>query len=212
MPPDLVRESSFWQVGHLRIAGVDEVGRGCLSGPVVAAAVILPVHCQEIPGIDDSKKIAFTERERLCAVIHQQAIAIGVGAASVAEIDRVNILQATYLAMGRALARIQPVDHALIDGSALKRWNPGPHTTVIDGDAHCYSIACASIVAKVVRDRFMMRLAERFPGYMWETNFGYGTKAHLLGLEQLGVTPWHRRTFAPVRAYLVEQLSISGCL
>jgi ribonuclease HII len=211
MPPDLARESSFWQAGQLRIGGVDEVGRGCLSGPVVAAAVILPMNCRKIPGIDDSKKIAFGERERLCAAIYQQAHAIGVGAASVAEIDRVNILQATYLAMGRALGRIQPVDHALIDGSALKRWNPGPHTTVIDGDAQCYSIACASIVAKVVRDRFMMRLAERFPGYKWETNFGYGTKAHLLGLEQFGITPWHRRTFAPVRAYLVEQRFIGGC-
>jgi len=208
MPPTLERESTFWQAGQLRIAGVDEVGRGCLSGPVVAAAVILPVDCLKISGIDDSKQIPFTERERLCAAIHRQALAIGVGAASVAEIDRVNILQATYLAMGRALGRIQPVDHALIDGSSLKRWNPGSHTTVIDGDALCYSIACASIVAKVVRDRFMMRLAERFPGYKWETNFGYGTKAHLLGVEKLGITPWHRRSFAPVRAYLVGQLSI----
>jgi ribonuclease HII len=202
MPPTLDRESTFWQTGQLRIAGVDEVGRGCLSGPVVAAAVILPVDCRRISGIDDSKQIPFAKRERLCAAIQRQALAVGVGAASVAEIDRVNILQATYLAMGRALGRIQPVDHALIDGSSLKRWNPGPHTTVIDGDALCYSIACASIVAKVVRDRFMMRLAERFPGYKWETNFGYGTKAHLLGVEKLGITPWHRRSFAPVRTYL----------
>lgn len=202
MPPDLRREKTFWQNGQLRIAGVDEVGRGCLSGPVVAAAVILPVDCPEIAGIDDSKQIRFAERERLCAAIHKQAVAIGIGAASVAEIDRVNILQATYLAMERALGRIQPVDCALIDGSPLKRWQPGPHATVVGGDAHCYSIACASIVAKVVRDRFMIRLAERFPGYKWETNFGYGTKAHLLGLKQLGITPWHRRSFAPVRVCL----------
>ncbi len=200
--PTLVFEESLWANGQNRVAGVDEVGRGCLSGPVVAAAVILPVHCTPLTGVADSKQLRPARREQLYHAIQAQAIAFAIGAAGVAEIDRLNILNATYLAMQRALARLGPYDHALIDGRDTRHHDLGQHTAIIGGDAQVYSIACASIIAKVVRDRLMARLALRYPGYAWERNAGYGTRAHLEGLQTLGVTPLHRRSFAPVRARL----------
>lgn len=127
--------------------------------------------------------------------------------ASVEEIDRINVLQASHLAMSRALARVEPYDHALIDGRAIKPGGPirPPYTTIVKGDAVSYAIACASIVAKVRRDRLMQKLAVRYPGYGWEKNAGYGTKKHLEGLTQYGVTSWHRRSYAPVREAIDRQ-------
>lgn len=194
-PPSLINEQAYWQQGYCRVVGVDEVGRGCLAGPVVAAAVILPVDCVPLPEVRDSKQLSPGQRSRLFAQIYHQAIAIGIGSASVAEIDQVNILQATYRAMARALARVAPWDHALIDGKLTKTAPFENVTAIVGGDRHSYSIACASIIAKVRRDRFMARLARRYPQYGWERNVGYGTPQHRQALEQYGPTPWHRRSF-----------------
>jgi ribonuclease HII len=200
--PDLARERALWQQGVLRVAGVDEVGRGCLSGPVLAVAAVLPAACEPLPGVRDSKTLGAAQRDRLYCQIKRQVAAFAVGAASVEEIDRLNILNATYLAMQRALRRLGPYDYALIDGRPGPALLLGPHTAIVDGDSLCYSIACASILAKVIRDRLMTRLAARYPGYGWERNAGYGTRAHLQALARLGVTPLHRRSFAPVRRLL----------
>jgi len=205
--PTLDFECDLWKKGHARVAGVDEVGLGCLAGPIVAAAVLLPQDLIPITGIRDSKKLSELQRNRLYGQIQQQAIAIGVGMASVAEIEEINVLQASYRAMQRAIGRIQPLDHALIDGRKIKVDFGVPITTIIKGDSLSYSIACASIVAKVRRDRFMTRLASRYPGYGWERNRGYGTAQHLSGLKSLGITPWHRKNYAPVRI-AIEQLSL----
>lgn len=205
--PTLDFECDLWKEGHTRVAGVDEVGLGCLAGPIVAAAVLLPMDLVPISGIRDSKKLSELQRNRLYGQIQQQAIAIGVGMASVAEIEEINVLQASYRAMQRAISRIQPLDHSLIDGRKIKVDFGVPITTIIKGDSLSYSIACASIVAKVRRDRLMTRLAGRYPGYGWERNRGYGTPQHLSGLRSLGVTPWHRKTYAPVRI-VIEQLDL----
>lgn len=181
------------------IAGVDEVGRGPLAGPVVACAVVMPSDRRALPGIDDSKKLTPAERDRLARLVLRRAIAIGVGAASVREIDRLNIYHATVLAMRRALARLVVTpDHVVVDGRAIRTLGVR-HTAIVGGDACCYSIACASIVAKVTRDRLMRALARRHPHYGWERNVGYGTGAHLDGIASAGVTPHHRRSFVPVR-------------
>lgn len=201
--PDLAAEAALWARGLTRVAGVDEVGLGSLSGPVVAAAVMMPPGCAPLAGVRDSKTLTAEARLRLYYAIRFQALSVGVGTASVAEIDRLNVLRATHTAMARALARVAPCEHALIDGRPLKTLDQlGPHSAIVDGDASCYAIACASIVAKVVRDRLMRLHALRFPGYGWERNAGYGTPEHLDALRRLGVTPLHRRSFAPVRAAL----------
>jgi ribonuclease HII len=185
-------------VGPL-IAGVDEVGRGPLAGPVVACAVVMPPDARAIAGVDDSKRLVPDERTRLARLVLRKAIAVGVGAASVREIDRLNIYHATVLAMRRALVRLGLTpDHVLVDGKAI-RTLPIRHTAIVGGDASCYSIACASIVAKVTRDRLMRALARRYPGYAWERNVGYATRDHLRGLEASGATPHHRRSFMHVR-------------
>jgi len=185
------------QVGG-RVAGVDEAGRGPLAGPVVAAALVF--RAKRPPrGIDDSKKLTAAAREYLFHAIMGCAD-VGVGSASVEEIDRVNILQATFLAMQRALAALAFVpDHVLVDGNRMPPALPCPATTIVEGDAHSLSIAAASIVAKVTRDRLMLQLAAQHPGYGWETNMGYGTATHLDGLNRLGITIHHRLSFAPVR-------------
>jgi ribonuclease HII len=185
-------------VGPL-IAGIDEVGRGPLAGPVVACAIIMPPDERVIRGVDDSKVLSADERARLAERIRSRALSIGVGAASVREIDKMNIFHASVLAMRRALGRltIRP-DHVIIDGRAIRSLGT-PHTAVIDGDACCYSIACASIIAKVTRDRVMRALAERYPVYRWERNVGYSTAAHFAGIAEHGVTPHHRHSFLPVR-------------
>lgn len=210
--PSLKDEIDLWQQGHIRVAGVDEVGLGCLAGPIVAAAVVLPLGCVQIPGVRDSKKMSAKQREAAFGAIEAQAVRVGIGMASIAEIEQVNVLQASYLAMNRALARVQPVHHALIDGRSIQPGKINPkfapeYTTIVKGDAHSYTIACASVIAKVRRDRFMQRLAHKYPGYGWEKNAGYGTKQHCDALQTLGVTPWHRRSYAPVRQ-AIEQLSL----
>ncbi|HYW49094.1 MAG TPA: ribonuclease HII [Gemmatimonadaceae bacterium] len=192
-------EAAARRTGHTRIVGVDEVGRGPLAGPVVACAILLPHNCHEIKGVGDSKSVPAAERERLATVIRRRAIAIGIGAASVCEIDRVNIYQATALAMRRAIARIPaPHDLLLVDGSPFAALGL-PHRNVVKGDACCLSIACASIIAKVTRDRLLCALNQRYPAYGWQTNAGYGTPEHLAALTEHGATPHHRRSFRPLR-------------
>lgn len=205
--PTLEMEQSLWKQGLLRVAGVDEAGLGCLAGPIVAAAVLLPSDCEMIEGVRDSKLLSASARSRLFNPVKENAIAIGVGIATVQEIEQINVLRASYLAMQRALKRIAPYDHALIDGRPIKQADLGSHTAIIDGDATCYAIACASIIAKVRRDRFMQRLAKRYPHYGWERNAGYGTKQHLAAIDQFGITPHHRRTYAPVQK-AIEQLEL----
>lgn len=191
-------ERDLRAAGAPLIAGVDEVGRGPLAGPVVACAVVMPPDARAIAGVDDSKRLTCAARVRLAARIRERALAIGVGAASVREIERVNIYHATVLAMRRALARLSVTpDHVLVDGKTLRTLGV-EHTAIVGGDARCYNIACASIVAKVTRDRLMERLAARYPDYRWERNAGYGTPDHLAGLAARGITPHHRRSFCAV--------------
>lgn len=193
-------ERGFWSRGRL-VAGVDEAGRGPLAGPVVAAAVILPSGAF-VPGADDSKRLSAETREELFHQIRETALCFGVGAASVREIDRINILQATTWAMRRALERLSTLpDHVVVDGNPVKNlgWE---HEAVVDGDALIHSISCASIMAKVVRDRLMHRLAERYPGYGWDTNVGYGTPSHRGAIDELGLTPHHRLTFGGLQMEL----------
>jgi ribonuclease HII len=180
------------------LAGIDEVGRGPLAGPVVACAAIMPGDVRAIVGVNDSKQLQAPERVRLAVVIRERAVAIGVGAASVREIERLNIYHATVLAMRRALARLSVTPHhVVVDGNPLRTLGV-PHRAVVGGDARCYSVACASIVAKVTRDALMTRLAVRHPGYGWHSNVGYATRTHLDGLHALGATRHHRRTFCAV--------------
>jgi ribonuclease HII len=186
------------------IAGVDEVGRGPLAGPVVACAVIMPPDERAIPGVDDSKRLSADQRNRLAPKIRERAVCYGIGAASVREIDRVNIYQATVIAMRRALGRLHTAPHhVLVDGKPFRTLEIS-HTAIVDGDDLCYSIACASILAKVTRDRLMRALAGRYPDYRWERNVGYSTLAHLQGLADHGVTPHHRRSFIPVHQLTLD--------
>lgn len=186
------------------VAGIDEAGRGPWAGPVVAAAVIIdqslmPRHIAD--QIDDSKVLRPAKRVELAAALRPCA-RIGIGAASVAEIDQINILKATFLAMGRALSAlgVRP-DHALVDGNRLPDL-PCPAQAIVKGDSKSLSIAAASIIAKVTRDRIMASLGSRYPGFGWDRNAGYGTAQHQSGLTQLGVTPHHRRSYAPIRKLL----------
>lgn len=180
------------------LAGVDEVGRGPLAGPVVACAVVMPPDARAIRGVDDSKLLLPEARERLAQRIRERAVSVAVGAASVREIDRVNIYHAAVLAMRRALQRLRvPPHHVLVDGNPIRTLGV-EHTAVVGGDGCCHSIACASIIAKVTRDRLMRALARRHPHYRWETNAGYGTPEHHAGLAVHGLTPHHRLSFGPV--------------
>jgi ribonuclease HII len=197
--PTLAREAAAWAEGRL-LVGVDEVGRGPLAGPVVAAAVVFPAGCAVIEGLRDSKTLPAARRVELAAVVRGVALFVGLGAASVCEIDRLNIRVATAVAMRRALARVLPrVQRAavLLDGLPMPELGC-EHEALVDGDAHCHSVAAAGVVAKTVRDALMQRLARRHPGYGWDTNVGYGTDAHQAGLRALGPTRHHRRSFAPV--------------
>jgi ribonuclease HII len=195
LPPTFHLETELRQAGFARIAGIDEAGRGCLAGPVVAAAVILPENF-DLLGVDDSKVLSAAIREELAVEIRCRAIAVSVGIASVAEIDELNILHATMEAMRRAASRLSPgPDYLLIDGN---RCFPDPiwsFRTVVDGDALSASIAAASIIAKTTRDRMMRQLDAEYPGYAWCRNAGYATKAHYLALAEFGPTPHHRRSF-----------------
>jgi len=197
----LYYEERFWSRGLSRVAGVDEVGRGPLAGPVVAATVVLPVGTL-ISGARDSKTLSRSRREELAAEILERGLGIGLGAASVREIDRLNILVSTRLAMSRALAQLPMApEHVVVDGLPVSSlgWE---HEAIVGGDGRVHSIACASIVAKVVRDRLMTRLSHRYPGYGWETNMGYGTQEHRSALERLGPTPHHRLSFGGVQVEL----------
>ena len=169
----------------------------------------MPPDARAIRGVDDSKKLPPAEREKLAARIHERALAVGIGAASVREIDRINIYHAAVLAMRRALARliVRP-DHVLVDGNPIRTLGV-EHTAVVGGDACCHSIACASIVAKVTRDRLMRALARRHPHYHWETNVGYSTAEHFAGLASHGLTPHHRRSFSPIQQQLELALTIA---
>lgn len=191
-------EKECYARGMKLIAGVDEVGRGPLAGPVVAASVILPKACK-IPGLNDSKKIPKSKHKEIYEAVLQNAIAIGIGIKDNHVIDQVNIYEATKLAMMEAIGQLDPQpQHLLID--AMKLDLPISQTSIIKGDANSLSIAAASIVAKVTRDQMMGEFDREYPGYDFAQNAGYGTAKHLDGLEQLGVTPIHRRSFEPVKS------------
>jgi ribonuclease HII len=202
--PHLKAEFALWQQGKRLVVGVDEVGTGALCAPVVAAAVLVRPHTRKVRGVRDSKTLSAAQRERVEGDIKARSLAWGVGAASVAEIERLNIRNAAHLAMRRALRRLPPYDHVLVDGQKIVGMEEhiGPYTPIIKGDASSYAIACASVIAKVTRDRLMAKLALRYPGYGWEHNAGYATRDHVEGLREHGVTPFHRRTYQRIRAIL----------
>jgi ribonuclease HII len=210
--PSLKRERAAWADERL-LVGVDEAGRGPLAGPVVAAAVVFPAGCKAVRGLRDSKLLPAAVRRRLAARIRQRALGFALGAASCREIDRLNIRVASALAMRRAIARLlarEPLAVTLRPLSIIIDGLPLPelgyeHEALVDGDARCQSIAAAAILAKTVRDLLMQRLAPRHPGYGWDTNVGYGTEEHQLGLRLHGPTRHHRVTFAPI-----AQLALFG--
>jgi ribonuclease HII len=196
-------ERGFWSRGVEVVAGIDEVGRGPLAGPVVAAAVVMPPGCL-VCGADDSKRLTARKREGLVEEIQSTALAVGIGAASSREIDRINIRRATALAMERAVRRLRVrPDHLLVDGLPVPELGLEWQTAVVEGDRAVHAIACASILAKVCRDRLMRRLAARYPQFGWERNKGYATAEHREALARYGPTPHHRRSFQPV-----QQLSL----
>lgn len=200
MGPDFTHEAALIAQGVSGIAGVDEAGRGPLSGPVVAAAVIL--EPSDIPdGLNDSKKLSETKREALFEQITTRA-RYCIAEASVEEIDTLNIYHASHLAMCRAVAGLDGVGHVLVDGNRVPRDLDPPATPLVKGDARSLSIAAASILAKVMRDRTMRALAQQYPVYNWGKNMGYPTKEHMSALEQHGVTPHHRRSYKPVHNIL----------
>jgi len=209
--PTLRQERRLWNEGLVRIAGVDEVGVAPTCGAVVAAAVIMKPGCHRIPGVRDSKTLSMQQRERLAPIIRKRAVAIGVGAASVAEIDRLNIYHATHLAMRRAIAKLGGHEHVLVDGNRIVGFEEqvGPYTNIVDGDAKVYSIACASVVAKVVRDRMMAKLHVRYPVYGWERNQGYATKEHRDAIRAYGLTPHHRASWQALQVLMAgDQLGL----
>lgn len=187
-------ERAAISAGYPLVCGIDEAGRGPLFGPVYAAAVILPLNL-DIPGLNDSKKVSEKKREQLFDVICSQAVAFGIGSASAAEIDEINILQATFLAMRRAFDALKvKADYALVDGNKYPPL-PVPGEWVVKGDAKCASVSAASILAKVSRDRVLRSFAQQYPQYQFEKHKGYGTKAHYEAIRQFGLLPEHRRTF-----------------
>lgn len=207
--PDLTLEEAAWRAGARIVAGVDEVGRGPLAGPVTAAAVVL-AEGVDLSGLNDSKKLPGKRREILALRI-MEACDWAVGHASVEEIEELNILRASHLAMCRAVSGLRkPPCLALIDGNMLPRDLAVPGQAVVGGDGRSLSIAAASVVAKLLRDRIMEDLAQQHPGYGWEANAGYPTKAHRQALLDLGVTPHHRRGFGPVHKILCKDASATS--
>jgi ribonuclease HII len=187
-------EMEYWKDGKLFIAGVDEAGRGPLAGPVVAAAVIFPDDIQ-IDGINDSKQLSVKKRERMFEVIQEKALSVGVGIIGHTVIDKINILNATFRSMHSAIGNLSQIpEHLLIDGPHFAGANI-PYTTIIDGDAKCFSIAAASIIAKVTRDRLMNEYNEQFPYYGFAKHKGYGTKEHLEAIRKHGPCEIHRKSF-----------------
>ncbi len=196
--PTLERESVLWEKGHEFIAGLDEVGRGPLAGPVIAAAVVFAPGQLPIDGLRDSKEMTALQRERIVLEVKSQALAWSVGAASVAEIDRLNIRKATALAMRRAVSHLPKTpDFILLDGNHVPELGHR-HEAIVKGDRISQSIAAASVVAKCLRDNLMKRLAVRYPEYHWDSNKGYGTAAHIKAIDEIGPTGHHRMTFSPV--------------
>lgn len=193
--PDFVLERTLWQRGYPRVAGLDEAGRGCLAGPVVAAAVVLPPDAR-IPRLDDSKKLSPSARAEVFNAVHTEALAVGVGQCSPAEIDEMNILRAALEAMRRAAFDLAlGPDFLLIDGNQPLSDAPWPQEPVVKGDARSLSVAAASVVAKVTRDRLMERLDADFPAYGWAGHKGYPTASHYAALRAHGPSPHHRRSF-----------------
>jgi len=184
----------FFTEGKIE-AGCDEAGRGCLAGPVYAAAVILPTGF-DIKGLDDSKKLNESKRNRLRKLIEESALAYAVARVEPAEIDEINILNASYLAMHRALDRLSKLpDQILVDGNRFRSYREIPHHCIVGGDGKYMSIAAASILAKTYRDAYMEQLHKEFPGYGWDRNKGYPTKMHREAIRQLGITVYHRRSY-----------------
>lgn len=202
-------ERDLRREGAWLLAGVDEVGRGCLAGPVVACAVIMPPDARALPGVDDSKMLPAAKRRHLAALIAARAVSFALGAASVLEIERLNIYHASTLAMRRALRRLRTApDRVLIDGRPIRALGID-HTAVVDGDDKCYTIACASILAKVTRDRLMEYLARRHPAYAWERNCGYATPVHIQAIRDTGSSRHHRKAFVDTALYGPPQLELS---
>ena len=206
--PDFTFEQAAFAHGARAVAGVDEVGRGPLAGPVCAAAVVLDPD--NIPdGLNDSKQLTEKQRDALFDILMASAD-VSIAEATVAEIEEHNILRASHIAMVRAVAGLSaPADFILIDGNMVPRGLNTPNQTIVKGDTRSLSIAAASIVAKVWRDRLMVDLAQQHPGYGWETNAGYSTPVHKKALLKLGVTPHHRRTFKPVHNILYQDKNLS---
>ena len=196
--PDMCAEAAAYAEGRTCVCGIDEAGRGPLAGPVVAAAVVLPMG-YELPGLNDSKKLTAKRREALFEeLMADERVLKCIATASVQEIDELNILRATHLAMARAAQGLpQAADFCLIDGLAVPNF-PLPSANLVKGDARSLSIAAASVLAKVTRDRYMIQLGTEYPQYGFERHAGYGTKAHLQAIREYGITPHHRRSFAPV--------------
>ncbi len=203
-------EKELWQQGITNVAGVDEAGRGPLAGPVVAAAVVFAPETEPITAINDSKRLTSKQREKLYPAIIDSAVAVGIGLVEAEEIDRINILQATYKAMRQAIGRLRlKVGHILIDGRPLPD-KIYPQTAIVGGDRICYSIAAASIIAKVYRDQLMQVYDSVFPGYGFAQHKGYGTAAHLKAIIQLKPCPIHRRSFTGVKEHLLDLTSVKN--
>ena len=205
--PSLNAERRLWAEGLLRVVGVDEVGMATLAGPVVAAACLVTPDVRLIRAVRDSKVLTRQQREELVPEIRARVAKIGVGAASVAEIHRLNIYHASHLAMLRALRQVGEYDWVLVDGRRIvdPAFAPGRHTEIVKGDSKSFAIAAASIVAKVTRDRLMSKLAAKYPGYGWEHNCGYPTIDHRKALRALGVTPYHRQDFGTVKFLIMRE-------
>jgi len=211
--PTLKFEKDLWDRGLARVVGVDEVGMAALAGPVVAAACLVTPGTKLIRRVKDSKMLTRLEREALLELIRSRVVRVGVGAASVAEIHRLNIYHASHVAMMRALRQVGEYDWVLVDGRRIldPAFAPGRHSEIVKGDTKSFAIAAASIVAKVTRDRLMASLAMKYPGYGWEHNAGYPTIDHREALRQRGLTPFHRNDFGTVKLLraLENQLSLA---
>lgn len=204
--PSLRHERQLWARGFTRVVGVDEVGMATLAGPVVAAACLVTPDVRLIRAVTDSKLLSRQQREELVPQIRARVTKVGIGAASVAEIGRLNIYHASHLAMTRALRQIGEYDWVLVDGRRIldPAFAPGRHTEIVKGDRKSFAIAAASIIAKVARDGLMTKLSRKYPGYGWEHNCGYPTNDHRSALHALGVTPFHRRDFGTVKLLIAR--------
>lgn len=211
--PTLRFEKELWSRGFARVVGVDEVGMAALAGPVVAAACLVTPDTKLIRAVKDSKMLTRQQREELVALIRARVVRVGIGAASVAEIHRLNIYHASHVAMRRALRQIGEYDWVLVDGRRIldPAFAPGRHSEIVKGDTKSFAIAAASIIAKVTRDRLMTSLSLKYPGYGWEHNAGYPTVDHRTALRDRGLTPLHRHDFGTVKLMraVEHQLSLA---